>query len=112
MMSAAADELADRVRALIGHKPGITEKKMFGGVGFMLNGNMVAASMKSGALLMRVGPERHEEARLRPGANPMQHGGKEMKGFIEVTDEGIETDEALRDWLAYAEDFVRTLAPK
>lgn len=111
-MSAASDELADRVRAMIGHKPGMTETKMFGGVGFMLNGNMVAGSMKSGALLVRVGPGLHEEAKRRPGANAMQQGGKEMKGFIEVTDEGQETDEALKDWLDYAEAFVKTLPPK
>lgn len=111
-MSEASAELADRVRALIGHKSGITEKKMFGGVGFMLYGNMVAGSLKSGALLVRVGPERHEDAKLRPGATAMIHGGREMKGFIEVTDEGIETDEALQDWLDYSENFVKTLPPK
>lgn len=111
-MSEAADELADRLRALIGHRPGITEKKMFGGVGFMHFGNMVVGAMKSGALLVRVGPARHEEARFRPGATAMQQGGKEMRGFIEVTDEGIESDEALLDWIAYSEEFVKTLPPK
>lgn len=111
-MSVAADELADRIRALIGHKPGITEKKMFGGHGFMLNGNMVAAAMKSGALLMRVGPALHEGAKARPGANAMRHGEKEMVGFIEVTDEGIDSEEALKDWIEYAERFVKTLPPK
>jgi TfoX/Sxy family transcriptional regulator of competence genes len=111
-MSEASEELAERVRSLIGHKPGITEKKMFGGVAFMLHGNMIAGPMKSGALLVRVGPQRHEEAKLRPGANAMRQGGKEMTGFVEVTDEGIETDEALKDWLDYSEDFVKTLPPK
>jgi TfoX/Sxy family transcriptional regulator of competence genes len=111
-MSTASEELADRIRQLIGHRPGMTEKKMFGGFGYMLNGNMVAAAMKSGALLMRVGPALHDEAKLRPGAQPMRQGGKEMAGFIEVTDEGIETDEALEDWIEYAWAFVKTLPPK
>lgn len=111
-MSEAADELADRLRALIGHRPGVTEKKMFGGVGFMHYGNMIAGAMRSGALLVRVGPARHDEARTRPGATPMLQGGKEMRGFVEVTDEGIETDEALLDWIAYSEKFVKTLPPK
>ena len=61
----------------------------------MLYGNMVVGSMKSGAMLMRVGPGRHEDAKKRPGTAPMIQGSKEMVGFIEVTDEGIEDDEAL-----------------
>jgi TfoX/Sxy family transcriptional regulator of competence genes len=111
-MSIASEDLAARIRSLIGLKPGITEKKMFGGVGFMLNGNMIAGSLKSGAMLLRVGPDLHEEAVSRPGASVMHQGGKDMIGFIEVTDEGIETEEALAEWLAFAETFVATLPPK
>ena len=111
-MSVASEELADRIRALIGHKPGITEKKMFGGFGFMLNGNMVCGAMKSGALLMRVGPHRHEEAKARPGATTFDQGGREMVGFIQVTDQGIEDDEALENWIDYSWSFVATLPPK
>jgi TfoX/Sxy family transcriptional regulator of competence genes len=110
-MSVASEELADRIRALIGHKPGVTEKKMFGGFGFMLNGNMVCGAMKSGALLMRVGPDRHEEAKARPGAQPMVQGGREMVGFIEVTDD-IEDDDQLKDWIDYAWSFVEKLPAK
>jgi TfoX/Sxy family transcriptional regulator of competence genes len=111
-VSEASQELTERIRALIGHKPGVTEKRMFGGAGFMLFGNMVAGAMSSGALLMRVGPDNHEAAKTRPGAHAMHQGGKEMKGFIEVTDEGIEDDEALKDWIDYAWAFVKTLPPK
>lgn len=111
-MSVASEELADRIRELIGHKPGVTEKKMFGGFGFMLNGNMVVGAMKSGALLMRVGPDRHEEAKRRPGAQPMVQGGREMAGFVEVTDDGITDDDALKESIDYAWSFVKTLPPK
>ena len=111
-MSDASDELAERIREIIGHRPGVSEKKMFGGFGFMLNGNMVVGAMKSGALLMRVGPDRHEEAKRRPDAAPMIQGGKEMAGFVEVTDEGIEDEDALREAIGYAWDFVKTLPPK
>jgi TfoX/Sxy family transcriptional regulator of competence genes len=111
-MSIASDELAERVRAIVGHKPGVVEKRMFGGIGFMLFGNMVVAAMKSGALLARVGPERYEEAKRRPGAAEMHMGKRRMSGFLEVTDEGIDSDEALKDWLDYSETFVRTLPPK
>jgi TfoX/Sxy family transcriptional regulator of competence genes len=111
-MSEASEELAERIRALIGHKPGITEKKMFGGSGFMLNGNMVVGAMSSGELLARVDRDRHEEAKGRPGASPMVQGGREMVGFILVTDEGIEDDAALAGWIAYCQDYVKTLPPK
>ena len=111
-MSVASDELAERIRGMIGHKPGVSEKKMFGGVCFMLHGNMIGGAMKSGALLIREGPENYNDALNRPGAAPMLMGEREMKGFLEVTDDGIDSDEALRDWLEYAERFVRTLPPK
>jgi hypothetical protein len=110
-MSVASEELAERIRALIGHKPGVTEKKMFGGFGFMLKGNMVCGAMKSGALLMRVGPDLYRDALSRPGAQPMQHGGREMVGFVEVTDD-IEDDDALKDWIDFAWTFVKTLPAK
>ncbi len=111
-MSAASEELGDRIRDLIGHRPGITEKKMFGGIGFMLYGNMVVGSMKSGQLLMRVGPDRHAEAVKRPGATPMIQGGRPMVGFVLVADEGIDTEAALSDSVDFAWAFVATLPPK
>lgn len=110
-MSEASEELADSIRALIGHRPGVTEKKMFGGSGFMLYGNMVCGAMKSGALLLRVGAERYQEALGRAGAAPMIHGGREMTGFVEIAD-GHDDEAFLADWIAYAWDFVATLPPK
>mgnify|MGYP000619085730 CR=1 FL=1 len=110
-MSEATEELADRIRALIGHKPGLTEKRMFGGYGFMLNGNVVCGAMSSGYLLLRVGPDRHEEAKGRPGAQAMHQGGREMVGFIEVTDD-IEDDGNLREWIDFAWVFVKALPAK
>ena len=110
-MSAATEELADRIRDLIGHRPGVTEKRMFGGFGFMLYGNMVCGAMSSGALLLRVGPDRYAAALERPGAAPMIHGGREMRGFVEVAD-GLDEEESLAEWLAYAWEFVATLPAK
>lgn len=111
-MSVASDGLADRIRALIGHLPGVTEKKMFGGAGFMLHGNMVVGAMKSGALMMRVGPDLHDAAIGRPGAEPMIQGGKEMRGFVLVTDEGIEDEDALKGNIDFAWAFVASLPAK
>ena len=110
-MSVASEEMTDRIRSLIGHKPAVTEKKMFGGSGFMLHGNMVVGAMSSGTLLVRVGPNLHDQALSRPGAQPMVQGGREMRGFIEVTD-GIEDDDDLKDWIDFAWAFVPTLPPK
>jgi len=104
--------MAGRIRAILADRPEIVEKKMFGGAGFMLNGNMLVGTTSKGALMARVAPDRVEEALARPGAAIMHMGDKPMKGFISVTDQGIETDEALPDWIAYCETFVRTLPPK
>jgi hypothetical protein len=111
-MSPAADELASRIRSIFGPRPDVVEKRMMGGVAFMLDGNMVVGPLKDGSLLARVGKEKYEEALARPGAGPMTFTGRPMSGFVQVTDEGIETDEALQSWIEYAEAFVRTLPPK
>jgi len=111
-VSAASDEMAGRIRAILANRPEIVEKKMFGGVGFMLNGNILVGTTAKGALMARVAPDRVEEALARPGAAIMHMGDKPMKGFLSVTDQGIETDDALADWIAYCETFVRTLPPK
>jgi hypothetical protein len=111
-MSVASEELGDRIRAIIGHRPGVTEKRMFGGVGFMLYGNMVVGSMNTGEMLMRVGPERHAAAIARPGASTMIQAGREMIGFVIVAYDAVEDDDDLGDAIAFAWDFVKTLPPK
>jgi TfoX/Sxy family transcriptional regulator of competence genes len=111
-MSPASEELSDRIRALVGHRVGVTEKKMFGGVCYMLYGNMVVGSMKSGEMLMRVGPDKHAEALKRPGTTPMIQAGKEMVGFILVANDAIEDDDDLKDAIEFALSFVKTLPPK
>ncbi len=108
----AAEQLAGRIRALLAGRPEIVEKKMFGGHGFMLNGHMMVGSMKGGELLIRIDPGEEAAALGRPGAGLMHMGDRPMKGFIAVTGQGIESDEAIRDWIAYAEAYVRTLQPK
>jgi len=111
-MSARDEELAERIRSVLGLRPDIEEKRMFGGIAFMLNGNMLVGTLKGGALLARCGKDNYAEALERPSAGPMTFTGREMAAFVQVTADGIETDEALADWIAYAERFVRTLPPK
>lgn len=83
---------------------------MFGGTGFMLNGNMVAGTFRGG-MLVRIGKERHGEALSRPGAGPMLMRGRPVVGYVLVDGEAL-SDPAIRDWAQQALSHVRTLPPK
>jgi len=111
-MSEASEHLADRIRTALGDRYGYREQKMFGGRAFMLNGNMFVGPMKDGALLVRVGKERYDEALTRPGAAPMTMTGRTMSGFVQVEPDAIEDDEDLTGWIDYALAFVTTLPAK
>jgi TfoX/Sxy family transcriptional regulator of competence genes len=105
----AADALAEKLRAALPAK-GLTEQKMFGRIGFMLNGNMIAGASKRG-LLLRVGKERYGEALTRSGARPMEMRGRPVEGYVRVDPSGL-NEAALLSWLALARAYVETLAPK
>jgi TfoX/Sxy family transcriptional regulator of competence genes len=107
--AAQRDALADLLRAALPAK-GVSERKMFGGTGFMLNGNMVAGTFRDG-LLVRVGKEQHRAALARPGAGPMVMRGKPIEGYILVDGEGLRAS-AVEDWVQLALTHVRTLPPK
>ena len=111
-MTAASDAMGDRLRPLLGNKPGIVEKKMFGGLGFMLDGNMVIGTTAKGALLVRVDPAKQAEALKRTGAFEMHMGPRAMTGFIAVDEEGTPDDAALKEWIAYAMKYAKTLPAK
>ena len=104
------DDLAANVRAALEGIETVREVRMFGGIGFMLNGNMVAAASRRG-LLVRVGKERQYDALARPGARPMEMRGRVMEGYVYV-DSSTLTDSALQAWLRLALAFVQTLPPK
>lgn len=111
-LSPEVEELADRIRRQLADRPEITEKTMFGGVAFMLNGNMLVGPMKGGVLMVRVGKDYFDEAISLPGASPMTMGERQMKGYVEVSPDVIETGDHLAAWIAQAEQFVETLPPK
>lgn len=111
-MSPESEELAERIRNLIGHKPGVIEKRMFGGFGFMLNGNMVAGSMSTGEILLRADPARMEETLSLPGAAAMKMGERTMTGFYTVDYDGIANDDDLRTWVDRSWAYVKTMPPK
>lgn len=108
-MSADYD-VAAGVRAGLSGFGNIREVKMFGGLGFMLNGNMIAAVSRRG-LLLRVGNDREQEALSQPGARPMEMRGRKMDGYVCVDPSGL-TDSAIQAWLQLALAFVQTLPPK
>jgi TfoX/Sxy family transcriptional regulator of competence genes len=104
------NELVGCVRdALAGHGD-IREVRMFGGVCFMLDGNMAAGASPRG-LLVRVGKERHSEAASRPGAHAMEMRGRSMAGYV-IVDAGGLDELSVRDWVALARAYVSTLPPK
>lgn len=102
--------LADDVRRLLAGSGAIREVKMFGGIGFMLDGNMVAAVSKRG-LLLRVGKDRHGAALVKPGVRPMEMRGRVMEGYVFVDPAALGKG-ALKTWLGEASKFVRTLPQK
>jgi TfoX/Sxy family transcriptional regulator of competence genes len=111
-MSPETEELRDRMRDLIGHRPGVVEKRMFGGVCFMLNGNMVGCAMSSGDILLRADPGRLAETMALPGVSPMMMGEREMTGFYTVAFDEIADEDGLSGWVERAFSYVRTMPPK
>jgi TfoX/Sxy family transcriptional regulator of competence genes len=109
-MTTASDAMGDRLRPLL--PAGLIEKKMFGGIGFMLSGNMAIGTTAKGELLVRIDPARQAEALAMPGAYQMHMGARPMTGFIAVEANGTADGDALNRWIAYALGFAKTLPPK
>jgi TfoX/Sxy family transcriptional regulator of competence genes len=108
----AYDEgLAQRVREEMDAAPDYVEKKMFGGVGFMLRGNM-ACGVIGEELIVRVGPDAYEEALAAPHTQPFDMTGRPMRGWVVVTAPGYEADEDLAAWVERGVDFALTLPAK
>jgi TfoX/Sxy family transcriptional regulator of competence genes len=107
---AADEDFAERMRALLAEAGALREVRMFGGLCFMLNGNMIAAASKRG-LLVRIGKDQHAQALARPNASLMEMAGRPMEGYIRV-DPAPQDEQMLHDWLELAVAFVKTLPPK
>ncbi len=108
----AFDEtLAGRIRSVLEHQQGMTEKKMFGGLAFMLNGNMCCGVTKD-QLMLRLGEKEAAEALAQPHARPMDFTGRPMKGMVFVDPAGTASEEDLRGWVQRAVAFVSTLPAK
>jgi hypothetical protein len=103
--------LVQRVREVMGELPGYVEKKMFGGVGFMLHGNM-ACGVNGADLIVRVGPEQYESALAEPHTRPFDMTGRPMKGWVVVTAEGYEADADLKGWVQHGVAYASSLPAK
>ena len=108
----AYDEgLAQRVQEALGDLPGLVEKKMFGGIGYMVQGNM-ACGVNKDDLIVRVGPGRYKGALDKPYTRPFDMTGRPMKGWVVVEADGYATDEALGDWVQQGVEFALSLPAK
>ena len=105
------ENLAARIRDALDRKKGTEEKKMFGGVGFMPNGNMLVAVWKE-SLIVRLDPDEYDDALLEPHVKKFDITGRPMKGWVLVEPEGVEDDEQLNEWIQRALQFVETLLAK
>lgn len=108
----AYDEgIAERIRDALADTPNVTEKKMFGGIAFLVNGHM-CYGVTNETLMVRVGADNYESALARPHARTMDFTGKPLRGFVYVATAGFDTDHGLASWIRLGLDFVTTLPPK
>jgi TfoX/Sxy family transcriptional regulator of competence genes len=108
----AFDEiLASRVRQVLSARNDVTEKKMFGGLCFMVGGHM-CCGIDAGNFMLRVGPEAYDAALARAHARPMDFTGRPLKGFVYVAPAGLKTKRDLTRWLGMGVDFVESLPAK
>lgn len=105
------DALAERIRALVAGRPGVSEQAMFGGVAFLLNGKIFVGVITT-QLLARTGPEGYTAALQRPGAGPMTFTGRPFRGFVLVARDALRRTTTLRGWIDRALAFVVTLPAK
>ena len=108
----AFDEgVAERLREVFANRKDVVEKKMFGGLAFMVSGHMCCGVVND-TLMARVGPDLYDVALKKPHARKMDFTGKPLKGFVYVAPQGFESDEDLLDWVELCVKFVTTLPPK
>lgn len=109
----AFDEpLANRIRELVAGEPGLSEKRMFGGLAFLIDGNMSASASGQGGLLLRVDPAETEELLRKPHAQPFEMRGRTMEGWLRVAPEGLKSRRELERWVARGVAYARSLPSK
>jgi TfoX/Sxy family transcriptional regulator of competence genes len=106
------EELAARIRELVEDEPALTEKKMFGGLAFLVGGNMAVGASGQGGVLVRVDPAESDALVEATPARPMEMRGRTMRGWLRVDSADVQSDEALADWVRRGVAYARLLPPK
>ncbi len=106
------EELAERIRELVGSESGLTEKKMFGGLAFLIGGNMAVAASGQGGLLVRIDPAQSETLVATTDARPMEMRGRQMQGWLRVGADDLRTEPQLRKWVELGTTYARSLPAK
>ena len=106
------EDLANRIRELVGHERGVEEKRMFGGLAFLVNGNMSVAASGQGGLLVRVPPDDTDKLLGRAHVSPMVMAGREARGWLRVDAEAVKTKRQLQSWVTRGVGYARSLPAK
>ena len=105
-------DLADRIRELVAVERGVDERRMFGGLAFLINGNMSVAVSGQGGLMVRVPPDETKKLVTREHVEPMIMAGRETRGWIRVSVDGVRTKRQLQAWVTRGVDYAKSLAAK
>jgi TfoX/Sxy family transcriptional regulator of competence genes len=106
------EHLANRIRELLSGHRGVEEKRMFGGLAFLINGNMAVAASGQGGLLVRVSPEDTDKLLAGKHVGPMVMSGREARGWLRVSADGVKTKRQLQSWVSRGADYANSLTPK
>ncbi len=105
-------DLANRIRLLIGTGPDVSEKRMFGGLAFLICGHMAVAASRSGGAMVRVDPQEGDALIAQTPATPMEMRGREMSGWLRIEEEYLRDDDDLAEWVERGTAYARSLPPK
>ncbi len=106
------EDLADRVREVLEGQPGLGEKRMFGGLAFLLDGRMAVAVSGQDDLLLRIDPAECESLIAEAHVDRFEMRGRELDGWLHVGPEAVDTDDDLRGWVCHGVSYARSLPPK
>jgi TfoX/Sxy family transcriptional regulator of competence genes len=106
------EDLAHRIRELLVDESAVTEKKMFGGLAFLIRGNMAVAASGQGGLLVRIDPTESDTLVATSSARPMEMRGREMQGWLRVGSDAVRTKRQLAKWVGRGTDYARSLPAK
>ena len=106
------EDLANRIRELVAPEAGVTEKKMFGGLAFLIGGHMAVAASGQGGLMVRVDPDETDKLAAQPHAGPVEMRGMPIQGWLRVGADGVRAERQLEPWVKRGVGYARSLPPK